>query len=439
MKKTICYALLTAILVFSGFSSAYAESTVIVSHQKLIVNGQAVNCEKYNIEDYNYFKLRDIAYVLNGTGSQFSVGWSDINKTVSIKCGEAYVPDGSELTNYGDQSTTAKPSDATIEIDGSVVTGLSVYSIGGNNYFKLRDLGIALGFIVDYDARTNTMLVQSTKTVHVSTSEEFLNAIAPNTKLILSAGTYNLTKVDKEKVSNKYVWWGKVLDGEEVIISGVSNLSISGGTDTASALVCVEPRFANALNFSGCSNIVVKMLTVGHTLQEAYCTGGVLHFYAGSKNISIASCDLYGCGTYGIVAENVSGINVGNTIIRDCSYGAICCISVSSMIFEACSIYDCKEFAIVDLCDCNNVSFARCLISNNTSASEWHSFFSFLRCNSVSVKNCTISKNTMESLVYADGCSNISFTDNLSQNNKMSYGVFAKDSDTNVKFFPAIK
>ena len=33
--------------------------------------------------------------------------------------------------------------------------------IGGNNFFKLRDLGTALNFDVDYDGATSTMIVKS--------------------------------------------------------------------------------------------------------------------------------------------------------------------------------------------------------------------------------------------------------------------------------------
>ena len=35
------------------------------------------------------------------------------------------------------------------------------YNIGGNNYFKLRDLGDALEFDVDYSATTNTAIISS--------------------------------------------------------------------------------------------------------------------------------------------------------------------------------------------------------------------------------------------------------------------------------------
>ena len=38
---------------------------------------------------------------------------------------------------------------------------LTAYNLAGNNFFKLRDLGKALNFDVDYDGSTATMIVKS--------------------------------------------------------------------------------------------------------------------------------------------------------------------------------------------------------------------------------------------------------------------------------------
>ena len=142
-------------------ASAPAGPKVVLSPQNLMVDGVMKDVEKYNIDGSNYFKLRDIAYLLNGTGSQFSVGWDAETGTVSIVTGEAYTPNGSEMLVGADKSATAVPSSQTIKINGAVRADLSVYNLDGNNFFKLRDLGEALGFDVDYDAATNTAIVKS--------------------------------------------------------------------------------------------------------------------------------------------------------------------------------------------------------------------------------------------------------------------------------------
>ena len=132
------------------------------SAQSLSVDGKTVACDKYNIDGSNYFKLRDLAALLDGTGSRFDVGWDDANKVVSITTNHAYTaPNGHELEIGADLSATAVLSPQTIMIDGEVRTDLTVYNIGGSNFFKLREMGEALGFDVDYIAETNTAVVTS--------------------------------------------------------------------------------------------------------------------------------------------------------------------------------------------------------------------------------------------------------------------------------------
>ena len=140
----------------------FAPMAAVLSPQRLTVNGAAVECMKYNINGSNFFKLRDLAALLNGTGSQFDVGWDGDLGVVSVTTGAAYAtPNGHELELGADEAASAVPSAQTITVDGAVRTDLVVYNIGGSNYFKLRDLGTALGFDVDYDAGTDTAIVEA--------------------------------------------------------------------------------------------------------------------------------------------------------------------------------------------------------------------------------------------------------------------------------------
>lgn len=136
-------------------------SEAVLSRQKLRVNGKSVQCEAYNIGGANYFKLRDLAFLLNGTESRFSVDWDAAACAVTVRSGGDYLPMGGELETGTDRAFSAVPSDQSIYIDGAERSDLSVYNIGGANYFKLRDLGGALGFRVDYDTASATMLVES--------------------------------------------------------------------------------------------------------------------------------------------------------------------------------------------------------------------------------------------------------------------------------------
>jgi len=55
---------------------------------------------------------------------------------------------------------TAQQSNQKIFVDGEPVQ-IEAYSIGGNNYCKLRDVGKVVGFHVSYDALTNTVRINT--------------------------------------------------------------------------------------------------------------------------------------------------------------------------------------------------------------------------------------------------------------------------------------
>lgn len=159
MKKLLPI-ILTLLLVCIAAPYASA-ANVVASPQNLSVDGVDADCDKYNIDGSNYFKLRDLAQLLSKTDSRFSISFDEQSNAVAVVSGKEYTPVGGELARGQDQSKTAVVSKQSVLIDGKAADGLSIYNIGGNNYFKLRDLGNALGFTVDYDADSNTAIVLS--------------------------------------------------------------------------------------------------------------------------------------------------------------------------------------------------------------------------------------------------------------------------------------
>ena len=132
-----------------------AQPKVVLSPQKLAVNGATKATEIYNIDGTNYFKIRDLAALLNGTGAQFNVGFDAQANAVVVTTGKAYEANGSELKTGVDNSATAVPSPQSILIDGKKAD-LTAWNIGGANFFGLRALQPYLGYEVGFDAATNT-------------------------------------------------------------------------------------------------------------------------------------------------------------------------------------------------------------------------------------------------------------------------------------------
>lgn len=125
------------------------------------IDGKTVDPQGYNIEGNNYYKLRDVAYLLSGTDRQFDVTWDAKNNRIVLTSGKAYQKTGDEMT--GTVSSTIQnlsKSDSSIVLDGKSVS-LTGYRVNGNNYYMLRDLGDALDFFVDFDEATKTVIVRS--------------------------------------------------------------------------------------------------------------------------------------------------------------------------------------------------------------------------------------------------------------------------------------
>ncbi len=108
--------------------------------------------------------------------------------------------------------------------------------------------------------------------VEVFTVDEFLDAIAPNTEIILATGEYNLTRATGYSRSNSaYYHWEGGYDGYELVITDVENLSIVGG-DPNAVTISTEPRYANVLRFDNVDGVTLSDLVVGHTREQ-----GLLH------------------------------------------------------------------------------------------------------------------------------------------------------------------
>lgn len=142
-------------------ATAYASTqTVQVDGKPVTFNAYALKDEKGNLT--NYIKLRDVADILNGTAAQFQVGWDG---TISITTGQAYTPNGTEnIQNFtGDQAYTVSTSPVTVNGVTANLEAITLSdSTGGYTYFKLRDLGEALGFNVSWDAQVGITIDPNT-------------------------------------------------------------------------------------------------------------------------------------------------------------------------------------------------------------------------------------------------------------------------------------
>lgn len=124
--------------------------TATPTASKVLVNGKEISFDAYTINQNNYFKLRDIASVLSGTNKQFEVTWNNEKGAIEMLSNQAYTPVGGELAAGDGLSKTPVLNTAKVYLDGQEVN-LTAYTINGNNYFKLRDIGQLFNFGVNWN------------------------------------------------------------------------------------------------------------------------------------------------------------------------------------------------------------------------------------------------------------------------------------------------
>ncbi len=131
------------------------------STSRVAVDGLQVAPEGYCINQENYYKLRDLAYLLSGKKSAFDVIWDDQLSCISMLSGKDYTVAGGEMLPSGSASIYKfVPSYSAVRLNGEPVQ-MTGYNINNNNYYRIRDVAPLVGFGIDWDKDTYTVVIDS--------------------------------------------------------------------------------------------------------------------------------------------------------------------------------------------------------------------------------------------------------------------------------------
>ena len=162
----IAAAVIATSLPTAGAANALTAVPTRTKGQSVYVDNTRVYPTGYNINDNNYFKLRDV-----GKLAGFGVDWNEDTRTVEISTTRT----APELTGIADTAVTgatAKPTDQRITVDGQEVS-MTAYKIKGNNYVKLRDIGKTINFGVSFN--------MATKAVSIDPNGTYVEEVKPTT------------------------------------------------------------------------------------------------------------------------------------------------------------------------------------------------------------------------------------------------------------------
>lgn len=170
---------------------------VKATNQKVKLDGKDVVISGYNIDGYNYFKLRDLAAVLKDSQAKFGVNYKD--GVVTLTKAADYKVVESDQKPVKAESKGMLTNDKVLVGDKTLTA--TAYKIDDLNYYKLRDLGKELGFGVGYDEATKSVLLTSVVNEKEEVKEE---KVAPKLEEVKEAINKELAKEKEVRASEEY-------------------------------------------------------------------------------------------------------------------------------------------------------------------------------------------------------------------------------------------
>ena len=146
------------LVLFSSFlltSSASALSAVR-SNEDIYIYGKKADLSAYTVSHNNYVRARDF-----GKSAGCSVYYDPNTSSIFIDEGQPYDASVELQPPSATTKETARPTRQTVYINGKP-TNIKGYSIGGYNYFLLRDLGRELGWSVIHNGPQKRVEVDPT-------------------------------------------------------------------------------------------------------------------------------------------------------------------------------------------------------------------------------------------------------------------------------------
>ena len=167
MKKKVLPLVLTAAMALCAVPAMADDAVEVISTtQAVTVNGEKVDFEGFNIEGFNYFKLEDVAAAVDKNVT-FDGKTFTIEETPAEETAKTTEETPAEETAKATEATAETTEEAPAEEEAAVEEGTeettdveySSIEVEGVEYFKLRDLADIIGFGVDYDAATSTVVI----------------------------------------------------------------------------------------------------------------------------------------------------------------------------------------------------------------------------------------------------------------------------------------
>lgn len=129
----------------------------VTTETNISVDGTSYKLSAYRVLGDTYYKLRDMAIILNGSSKTFDVTWNSVSNRIDLLIGAPYSSDltlGAFEAGHAVIVKAVKPC----LLAGDTPYDLNAYSTGGSTYYKLEEIMRIAGAIVTYDDAGNVSI-----------------------------------------------------------------------------------------------------------------------------------------------------------------------------------------------------------------------------------------------------------------------------------------
>ncbi len=236
--------------------------------------------------------------------------------------------------------------------------------------------------------------------IRVTNAKELIEAVGSDRQIILAPGKYDLASLSQSRM--KHILWEKVHDGHQVVVRGVSNMTVRtepSRDETPLASILTAPLYGYVLAFRNCRNVKIENVDLEHT-TPGFCEGGVLSF-ADCEVVDVNRCRLAGSGTEGITLKKTRRFRATDCTVTQCTYGIATIEDCDELSFLKTRFAANKKYHGFQISDSADVTFDGCSFSGNECPDE--SLFEVTSSSRIVVKNSTGTGNTAAGLSEGDG------------------------------------
>lgn len=237
------------------------------------------------------------------------------------------------------------------------------------------------------------------RVIEASRTAALLAAIGPNRVLKLAKGTYalnhaaNSTQAQEAHAENSHAQWLGNPSQQELVISGVCNLTLVGEPGTTLVGSATQDH---VLTFRDCRNIELRQLTLSRTAYRAG-KGGILRFER-CINVNVVDLVLIGVGTGGLTVTDSSNLRAANCVIQRCGRHLMVVQGSRNLLFEECEFKDAVPRGTVTILGSSLVTFSRSMLSGNRALGQ-ALFTISADCHSIAMENSTVVRNQAATFV----------------------------------------